>query len=54
MSATFGLEPDSVLAVRSGEDGSGALNGSGIWLVDAASGRGTQLSEDGWLPRWLP
>jgi hypothetical protein len=53
-SAAFGLEPDSVLAVRSGEDGSGAQDGSGIWLVDAASGRGTQLSEDGWLPRWLP
>ena len=28
--------------------------GNGIWLVNAASGRSRQLSEDGWLPLWLP
>jgi hypothetical protein len=26
----------------------------GIWVVDAVSGRGRQLSTDGWLPHWLP
>jgi hypothetical protein len=28
--------------------------GDGIWLVNAITGRSRQLSEDGWLPRWLP
>ncbi len=26
----------------------------GIWLINAQSGIGEQLTTDGWLPRWLP
>jgi Bacterial Ig-like domain/WD40-like Beta Propeller Repeat len=43
--ATFGVDAESGLAARSG---------GGIWLVDVPSGRGRQLSDDGWLPSWLP
>jgi hypothetical protein len=44
-SASFGPGSRDVAAARLGD---------GIWLVNAASGRSHQLSEDGWLPRWLP
>ncbi|HYN64387.1 MAG TPA: Ig-like domain-containing protein [Candidatus Limnocylindrales bacterium] len=44
-SAGFGPGSRDVAAARAGE---------GIWLVDAGTGRSQQLSEDGWLPRWLP
>lgn len=44
-SATFGVDAESALAARSG---------GGIWVVDVPSGRGQQLSDDGWLPSWLP
>jgi hypothetical protein len=44
-SASFGPGSREVAAARLGD---------GIWLVDAATGRSQQLSEDGWLPRWVP
>jgi hypothetical protein len=52
-SAGFGPETRDVVAARSVDPGAGQESG-GIWLVDATSGDGRQLSEDGWLPRWLP
>jgi len=44
-SAAFGPESGSIVVGRVGD---------GVWLVDAATRRGEQLSEDGWQPRWLP
>jgi hypothetical protein len=44
-SASFGPGSREVAAARIG---------GGIWLVDTGTGRTEQLSEDGWLPRWLP
>jgi hypothetical protein len=38
------------VAARSSE----ASSDGGIWLVNVSSGDGQQISEDGWLPRWLP
>jgi hypothetical protein len=52
-SAVFGPETRDVVAARSAAPGAGPESG-GIWLVDATSGNGRQLSQDGWLPRWLP
>jgi hypothetical protein len=54
ISASFGLEADTVLAVRRAEDDASPRADAGIWLLDLAGGDGEQLSEDGWLPRWLP
>jgi hypothetical protein len=54
ISASFGLEADTVLAVRRAEDDALPREDAGIWLLDLAGGDGEQLSEDGWLPRWLP
>lgn len=45
LSASFGIEPRSVVAARLGD---------GIWRVDGLSGRGDRLSGDGWQARWLP
>jgi hypothetical protein len=44
-SAGFGLGSRDVAAARAGD---------GIWLIDGNTGRDRQLSQDGWLPRWLP
>jgi hypothetical protein len=44
-SAGFGLGSRDVAAARVGQ---------GIWLIDASTGRERQLSQDGWLPHWLP
>jgi hypothetical protein len=52
-SAGFGPEARDVVAARSPASGSGPETG-GIWLVDSIAGDGERLSEDGWLPRWLP
>ncbi|HET6745939.1 MAG TPA: Ig-like domain-containing protein [Candidatus Limnocylindria bacterium] len=52
-SAGFGPETRDVVAARSAAAGEGSESG-GIWLVDATSGDGRQLSDDGWMPRWLP
>ena len=51
--AGFGPEGRNVVAARSPAPGTGPQTG-GIWLVDPVTGDGEQLSEDGWLPRWLP
>jgi len=45
VSATFGNEPDAIVAARLDD---------GIWRVDATTGEGVRLSPDGWLPTWLP
>ncbi|HEX3220560.1 MAG TPA: Ig-like domain-containing protein [Candidatus Limnocylindria bacterium] len=45
LSAGFG--PQARLAVA-------ARSGAGIWIVDFATGGGQQLTQEGWLPRWLP
>ncbi len=50
--AAVGLEPRTVLLERQPVRGS-QLDG-GIWLVDTLTGRAEQLTEEGWLPRWLP
>jgi hypothetical protein len=52
-SAGFGPEARDVVAARIPAPGGGPETG-GIWLVDSIAGDGEQLSEDGWLPRWLP
>jgi hypothetical protein len=52
-SAGFGPEARDVVAARMLDSGTGPGTG-GIWLVDSIVGDGEQLSEDGWLPRWLP
>jgi hypothetical protein len=44
-SAGFGPQARIVVAAR--------LD-AGIWLVDIATGEGTQLATEGWLPSWLP
>ena len=44
-SASFAPEPGSMVI--------GAEPG-GIWLLSLGSGRAQQLTEDGWLPHWLP
>jgi hypothetical protein len=44
-SAGFSLGSRDVAAARAGD---------GIWLIDATTGRDRQLSQDGWLPSWLP
>jgi hypothetical protein len=44
-SASFGPGSQDVATARLGD---------GIWLVDAGTGSSEQLSQDGWLPRWLP
>ena len=53
VAAGFGPETRDVVAARSAAPAGGSDTG-GIWLVDVTSGDGRQLSEDGWLPRWLP
>lgn len=50
LSAGFSPESRTVVAARSSE----ASSDGGIWLVNVSSGDGQQISEDGWLPRWLP
>jgi hypothetical protein len=45
ISAGFGPQPRILVAAR--------LD-AGVWLVDIATGQGTQLSTEGWLPTWLP
>jgi hypothetical protein len=44
----FGFAPDPARMViaRAGD--------AGIWLVGVPSGAPQRLSDDGWLPRWLP
>jgi dipeptidyl aminopeptidase/acylaminoacyl peptidase len=49
---SFGLEARSVLVER--RAAGGGMPGGGIWLVDTLTGRAEQLTEEGWLPRWLP
>ena len=44
-SVGFGVDARSAVA---------ALDGDGIWVVDTVTGRGEQVSPDGWQPRWLP
>jgi hypothetical protein len=44
-SASFVPEPGSVLIAEA--------NQGGIWLLSLA-GHAQRLSQDGWLPRWLP
>jgi len=34
--------------------GSDEVPAAGIWLIDASTGIGQQLTTDGWLPRWIP
>ena len=53
-SALFAPEPGIVVVGRIplASESAGPLDG--VWLVDLATGRGTQLAVDGWLPRWLP
>jgi hypothetical protein len=53
-SASFGLEPGSVVAARVAGDDARPDPDAGIWLLNATTGRAEQLSADGWLPRWLP
>lgn len=43
--AAFGPEPQTIVAARVAD---------GIWLVDATTGLGERLADDGWQPRWLP
>jgi hypothetical protein len=43
--AAFGPEPETIVAARVGD---------GLWLVDATTGLGERLADDGWQPRWLP
>jgi hypothetical protein len=45
-SPSFAPEPGS-LVIGQPEPG-------GVWLLDLATRSGRRLSEDGWLPRWLP
>lgn len=45
VSATFGVDAESLLVARSG---------GAVWLVDTVRGEGLRLAPDGWLPRWLP
>jgi hypothetical protein len=52
-SAGFGPETSEVVAARTNETGAEPGSG-GIWLVNAFTGQGRQLADDGWLPRWLP
>jgi hypothetical protein len=42
-----GFGPQARLAVAARLD-------AGIWLVDVATGQGTQLTREGWQPSWLP
>jgi len=53
-SALFATEPGIVVVGRIPLTGATAGPLDGVWLVDLATGRGTQLAVDGWLPRWLP
>jgi hypothetical protein len=47
--AGYGPASDDVVAARAGV----GING-GIWLVDATTGDGQQLANDGTMPRWIP
>jgi hypothetical protein len=47
--AGYGPASDDVVAARAGVGISG-----GIWLVDATTGDGLQLADDGTMPRWIP
>jgi len=53
-SAVFAPQPGVVVVGRVPPSGAGRGPLDGVWLVDLASGRSTQLANDGWLPRWLP
>lgn len=53
-SAFFAPEPGIVVVGRIPLAGATPGPLDGVWLVDLATGRGTQLAVDGWLPRWLP
>lgn len=53
-SAVFAPEPGIVVVGRIPLPGAAQGPLDGVWLVDLATGRGTQLAVDGWLPRWLP
>jgi len=51
--AAFAPEPDVILIgllAGPGDD----QRSAGVWLLDLRSGRAEQLSDDGWLPGWLP
>ena len=54
--ASVAFAPESGIAVVGRVPLAGATDGplDGVWLLDLATGRGTQLAVDGWLPRWLP
>ncbi len=45
-SLAFAPEPGS-LVIGQAEPG-------GVWVVDVGTGRAHRLTDDGWLPRWLP
>ncbi len=51
---TFTPEREAVLASRVTMPGDRTTTARGVWLVDLRGGAARQLSEDGWLSRWLP
>jgi len=53
-SVVFAPEPGIALVVRVPASGGVESSLRGLWLLDLATGEGTQLSVDGWRPRWLP